>query len=549
MGRPTANFSSSVWGNQFLSIASGPLLKNKEAEIHQHLQNLKEQVRKQLKNGVEEPSEKLNMIDTIQRLGVSYHFETEIVESLQQLHKNPPSSWDAEDVDAHLLSISLWFRLLRQQGYYVSCDVFNKFKDDKGVFKTALIDDVEGMLALYEAAYLGIRGEEILDQVLEFTVFHLKSRLEGMTPYLQERVDRALYCPINKGLPRIETRYFISTYSKKDSRNDLLLEFAMLDFNILQQQYQKELSHLTEWYKKLDFVSKVPYTRDRIVEGYFWPLGAYFENQYSKGRIIVSKLISVLTALDDTYDAYGTVDELKLFTEAIKRWDINMVASLPECMKVVFQAILDLLSEMELLTEEDGISSFVEYVKPALQDLAKSYLLEAEWRDKSYIPTYEEYMANGVFSCGYPAVETTSLLGLGKTATKEVFDWISNVPKIVRASSIMCRLTDDLASHKFEQNREHVGSAIECCMRQYEVSEEEAYKILLKEIENAWKDLNEEYMKPNGVPKVVLKCVLNFSRVIEFLYGHFVDKYTNAEMLKDQIASLFVDPIAIELNK
>ena len=128
----------------------------------------------------------------------------------------------------------------------VYADIFDKFRDDKGDFKTTLIEDIEGMLALYEAAYLGIHGEEILDQALEFTVFNLKSRLDGLTPNLQEKVARALYCPIHKGLPRVETRYYISIYSRDDSRNDLLLEFAILDFNILQKQYKEELSHLTE---------------------------------------------------------------------------------------------------------------------------------------------------------------------------------------------------------------------------------------------------------------------------------------------------------------
>ena len=83
-----------------------------------------------------------------------------------------------------------------------------------------------------------------------------------------------------------------------------------------------------------------------------------------------------------------------------------------------------------------------------VQDLAEAYLVEAEWRDKGYIPTYEEYMANGLVTSCYPTLETASFLGLGKIANKEVFDWISNDPKIVRASSVICRLTDDLASHK-----------------------------------------------------------------------------------------------------
>ena len=98
---------------------------------------------------------------------------------------------------------------------------------------------------------------------------------------------------------------------------------------------------------------------------------------------------------------------------------------------------------------------------------------------------------------------------------------------------------------QFEQKREHVASAVECCMKQYGISEEAAYKILLKDLENAWKDINEECMKTNVVPKVVLECVLNFSRVIELVYSNFADRYTNAELLKDYVHTLLLNPIGI----
>jgi len=64
---------------------------------------------------------------------------------------------------------------------------------------------------------------------------------------------------------------------------------------------------------------KLPFARDRIAESCFWALGIYFEPQYSTGRKIMSKLIAILAVVDDTYDAYGTIGELELFTKAIER--------------------------------------------------------------------------------------------------------------------------------------------------------------------------------------------------------------------------------------
>lgn len=43
---------------------------------------------------------------------------------------------------------------------------------------------------------------------------------------------------------------------------------------------------------------------------------------------------------------------------------------------------------------------------------------------------------------------TTSFLGMGNIADEEVFKWVFNDPKILRAATIICRLTDDIRGHK-----------------------------------------------------------------------------------------------------
>lgn len=190
---------------------------------------------------LENVSQKLNLIDDIQRLGVSYHFGNEIEEILQKIHE---SSYDLDD----LCTAALCFRLLRQQGYNVSCDLFNKFKDGNGNFKGSLVDDVVGLLSLYEATHLRINGEEILDEALTFTTTNLESatfRLSPPTP-LAKAVTHALNQPLRKGLSRVEARYYLSVYQElRESPNETLLKFAKLDFNRLQRVHQKELSEIT----------------------------------------------------------------------------------------------------------------------------------------------------------------------------------------------------------------------------------------------------------------------------------------------------------------
>lgn len=70
----------------------------------------------------------------------------------------------------------------------------------------------------------------------------------------------------------------------------------------------------------MEVPTKLFYARDRMVECYFWILGVYFEPKFAKARNITTKLIAIMSIVDDTFDAYATFDELQLFMVAIERW-------------------------------------------------------------------------------------------------------------------------------------------------------------------------------------------------------------------------------------
>lgn len=74
------------------------------------------------------------------------------------------------------------------------------------------------------------------------------------------------------------------------------------------------------WWADLQFDSKLPEFRSRVVEAYFWAVAISFEPCYSLVRIMYAKMICAITVADDLYDAYGTADELDLYTKAITRY-------------------------------------------------------------------------------------------------------------------------------------------------------------------------------------------------------------------------------------
>nr|WBW04458.1 terpene synthase [Ficus pandurata] len=260
----TAEFHPTIWGDHFLQYTSECL--EVDDNIEKQVRKMEEQVKTMFADAAPNPSETLQLIDTIQRLGLAYHFENEISEKLREIKK---ISLDVFNND--LYNISLWFRLLRQEGYNISTGIFQKFTNKEGKFDNALASNVQGILNLYEAAHLMVHGEPILEEALAFATTHLKLTTTSpqLSPFLVAQVKRALEQPIRKVLPRVEARHFISLYEENPTHSEVLLNLAKLDFNIVQKLHQKELSGATRWWKDLDVASNLSFARDRLVESYF----------------------------------------------------------------------------------------------------------------------------------------------------------------------------------------------------------------------------------------------------------------------------------------
>ncbi|KAI5387446.1 hypothetical protein KIW84_073540 [Lathyrus oleraceus] len=243
LSRRSANYHPDIWGNHFIQYLLEPMELD---EIMKQLIILKENVRQILLPT--NPLNDANLIDSIQRLGLYHHFEHEIGELLQHIHNNHVQNGTIIlNFNEDLRSIALVFRLLRQHGYPILPDVFQKFKNEQGNFNETLVGDVEGMLSLYEATHLRIHGEEILDEALSFTSSHLKMMTTQLSPSLATKTNHSLKRPLFKNMPRLVARNYISSYEEDPSHDATLLLLAKLDFNLLQKQHQKELGDISKW--------------------------------------------------------------------------------------------------------------------------------------------------------------------------------------------------------------------------------------------------------------------------------------------------------------
>ncbi|RXH83053.1 hypothetical protein DVH24_003551 [Malus domestica] len=530
-------------------------------KLEKDVQELKEKV-KRMVMAPSMPSEKLNIINNVSP-------------AVSKMRLRKFCSKFTRAIMKVMAEKTLRFRLVRQQGFKVSCgqfslcghDMFNKFKDVHGKFKESLATDAVRLLSLFEAAHVRVHGEDLLDEALTFTTAHLESSIEAhrLSSLLSKQVTHALYQPFRKGFTRLEARSYLSIYEERGhSVNQTLLTFAKLDFNLLQQVHQKELSEITRWWKDLDFVNKLPFIRNRVVECYFWALGVFFEPEHYFARRIFYKAIAMITTIDDIYDAYGIYAELELFTKAVERWDISVMDQLSEYMKVCYQAMLDEHIEIEEKLTKEGKLYGIHYATEAItygkdcvlisqmKVLVRAYFEKAKWLHQNYTPKMDEYMSVAL-TTSYFLLSVVSFAGMADIVIKDSLDWIFNDSKSFHALLLLGRLMDDMKSHKvrtytniykriYTKRTYCIGCGmlhdLTWCHRRRNNTR------IHQTGDDAWKDINEEWLIPT-IPRPLLLRILNLARANVVIYK-YEDGFTHAELvLKDSIVPLFVDPVPI----
>nr|AGO03788.1 germacrene A synthase [Tanacetum cinerariifolium] len=536
--RPLANFPPSVWGDRFLSFS---LDKSEFERYALAMEKPKEDLRKLIMDPTMNSNEKLGLIYSVHRLGLTYMFLQEIESQLDKLF-NEFSLQDYEEVDLYTISIN--FQVFRHLGYKLPCDVFNKFKDaSSGTFKESITSDVRGMLGLYESAQLRIRGEKILDEASVFIEGKLKSVVNTLEGNLTQQVKQSLRRPFHQGMPMVEARLYFSNYKEECSSHDSLFKLAKLHFKYLELQQKEELRIVTKWYKDMRFQETTPYIRDRVPEIYLWILGLYFEPRYSLARIIATKITLFLVVLDDTYDAYATIEEIRLLTDAINKWDISAMEQIPEYIRPFYKILLDEYAEIEKKMGKEGRANTVIASKEAFQDIARGYLEEAEWTNSGYVASFPEYMKNGLITSAYNVISKSALVGMGEIVSEDALAWYESHPKTLQASELISRLQDDVMTYQFERERGQSATGVDAYIKTYGVSEKKAIDELKIMIENAWKDINEGCLKPRQVSMDLLAPILNLARMIDVVY-RYDDGFTfPGSTLKEYINLLFVDSL------
>ncbi|KAB2011657.1 hypothetical protein ES319_D09G034900v1 [Gossypium barbadense] len=535
--RRSANYHPPTWEYDYIQSLKSDYLGE---SFNEQAIRLLGEVRMMLEK-VMDPLEKLELIDTLQRLGLSYHFQDETKRILEDIHIRADQS-KALWKEGNLYATALEFRLLRQHGYNLTEEVFSGFMDEMGNFKSSLCEDCKGLLNLYEASHLSMEDEGILDTARHFAAKQLQQYLKQkkLDEYVRMLVEHALKLPLHWRVSRLEARWFIDVYEKREKRNPILLELAKLDFNIVQAVYQDDLIYASKWWRDIGLGEKLPFARDMLMENFLWTVGIAFDPHFGNLRRTLTKIIALITSIDDVYDVYGTLDELELFTQAVERWDINAMELLPEYMKICFFALYNSINEIAFDNLKEHGFHTIPLLKKAWAELCKAYLVEAKWYYSGYIPTLNEYMDNAWISIAVPLV-LSHIFSSPNLTTKECLEYWKEDSNLIYCSAIIFRLADDLGTSMDELKRGDVPKSIQCYMHETGCSEVEAHEHVKKLIDATWKRMNGEYLMSQSPLSLPFKHIaLNLVRIAQCMYQYGDNHGIEDQKTNDHVLLLLV---------
>ncbi|XP_047983709.1 (R)-limonene synthase-like isoform X2 [Salvia hispanica] len=522
--RRSANYNPSFWDFNYIQSLTNQYTEERHS---MHATELIVGVKKLLHQELE-ANRWLELIDDLQQLCLSHHFDQEINQILNSIYYENTCNTKKRD----LYSTALEFRLLREHGFQVSQDVFDCFKNENGDFISSLGNDIRGLLQLYEASFLLTQGEETLELAHKFSTKYLQRLVDDCDDdddedNILESVRNALDIPIHWRVQRPNSRWFIEAYGRRPESNPIVLELAKLDFNITQAMHQQELKVISRWWKETRLSEKLPFARDRIVESYLSTIDGLSQPQYAYSRITITKVCMLVTTIDDIFDVYATMEELQLFYDTIERWDLEAMEQLPNYMQICFLTLNNFINEMayNVLIEQDIL---------IIPQLRKS------WQAAGYTPTLNEYTNNGSISSSVPVILSHTFFLITNPIEKAS---LYEYHELIRCSSMILRLTNDLATSPYEMERGDVSESVQCYMKESGASVEEAREYVKFMIWETWKEMNEERVRDCGFSKKFIKCAIDLGRVAHYTYQIGDGVGVQNSHIKDRISSLFFEPI------
>ncbi|XP_076905292.1 (E)-beta-ocimene synthase, chloroplastic-like [Bidens hawaiensis] len=536
-------YQPTIWSHDFIQVLAENSPINSKEKVKELVKKVKV-LNVNLENGRFSALKLLEHIDHIERLGLGYRFQNDIRRLLDVVALTYGSSVGLDKGEDSLHEASLKFRILRQYGYNVSQDFLRRFKDNNGSFIECLQTDVKGLISLYEAAHLAFMEESDLHEAKLLGMEHLL-KLKSQENQAPEHINHTLEIPLYQRMLRLQARGYIDACHKRQDVNPLLLELATLDFNMIQAALKVELKEVSNWWKDIGLAQNLGFARDRLMECFFWTVGMVFEPEYHPCRVGLTKVGTLITVIDDIYDIYGSLDELEIFTDVVKRWDINATDHMPKYLQISFGALFNTITEM-------GSHALGEDITPILVkwgELLETFLVEAKWTHSKYMPTLKDYLDNAWQSVSGVVILTHGYFLINQDIKKDVSKPLEKYHDLMKWSSMVFRLYNDLATSTDEIETGNSLNAISCYMNDSGVCEAVARAYIRTLIDEAWRKLIKVHLAcSQELANPFVDMAINLARISHCTYQHGDGHGAPDARAKDRVVSVIIDPITIGEN-
>uniref|UniRef100_A0A453N0V8 Uncharacterized protein n=1 Tax=Aegilops tauschii subsp. strangulata TaxID=200361 RepID=A0A453N0V8_AEGTS len=395
-------------------------------------------------------------------------------------------------------------------------DVLQKFTNDNGDFNLRHSKDLRGLLSLHDMSHLNM-GEASLYKANEFSSKHLKFALQYLEPNLARYVMKSLDHPYHVSLRQYKARHHLSYLQNLPTRHTAIEKLALAEFQMKKLQHQSEMQEIKRWWVDLGLSQEIPAARDQVLKWYMWSMTILEGFSFSRYRVEATKVISMVYIVDDIFDLVATQEELCLFNEAIKMWDLAAAESLPSYMISCYKALYTITNDIaDMVRKEHGLNP-INHLKQAWATLFDGFMIEGKWLSTNQVPTSEDYLRNGVITSGAPLLFMHLLFMLGHDLTDDNND---HILRVISCPAKIMRLWDDMGSAKDELQEGLDGSYKDLYQR--ENPHADAEKHMLDMIAGEWEDLNRECFSQtkSTLPPSFMGASLNFARMVSIMYGY-----------------------------
>ncbi|CAI9783841.1 unnamed protein product [Fraxinus pennsylvanica] len=417
---------------------------------------------------------KLCMVDRVQRLGLTEHFNEEIEKILEKIYRDQKKQ-NANPRKADFLSPiklykdSLSFRLFRMQGYDVNpgnfcwflkhAEILEHMEENYEQFITV-------MYSVYTASDLSFPEEYELEEARKFAKRMLEKSIKRnrdhnfvLSKGFQNVVEHELNLPWIARLDHLDHRKWIeeyevtpfwigkaSYYRLSCLDNKKLMQLAVKNYELRQLTFRNELEELKSWSVKWG-LSDMGFGREKTAYIYFAVAASVSLPLDSIVRLIVAKAGIIVTVADDFYDMEGSPSELEVLTDAVKRWNGKGLQGHGE---TIFNVLDDFVNNITSKFHTQERSEIGEKIRDIWRETFASWMVEKTWSHSGYIPSVDEYLQTGMISISAHALTlpASCLLNPGIPNEKLKPAEYENITKLLMA---ITRLLNDTQSYQREK--------------------------------------------------------------------------------------------------